>query len=196
MVGFAGRFVEEKGFDVLLRAVPALAAAEPDVHLVYAGEHEIVVRATSTERCRPLRRGATATALEPFVGLLRDRQRLADFYALCDVFALPSRTDCFAAVQVEAMLCGTPVVATDIPGARDGRPPDGHGPARRAADPDALAAGLVEVLSRPRPLHVERGEIRAVFDRRDRSIERRYEALLDGAPRDAVYRRRMRRSPP
>ncbi|TEU08071.1 MAG: glycosyltransferase [Anaerolineales bacterium] len=38
---------------------------------------------------------------------------------MCDVFALPSRTDCFPSVQIEAMMCGTPVVATNILGARE-----------------------------------------------------------------------------
>ncbi len=53
------------------------------------------------------------------LGLIVERQELADFYAMCDVFALPSRTNCFPSVQIEAMMCGTPVVATNIPGARE-----------------------------------------------------------------------------
>ena len=140
VIGFAGRFVEEKGFDLLLRAVPALVEAEPDVHLVYAGEHEIVYE-DFYGRCRPLVEAHRDRLT--FVGLVRDRQRLADFYALCDVFALPSRTDSFAAVQVEAMLCGTPVVASDIPGAREPVRLTGMGRLVEPLDPEALAAGLL-----------------------------------------------------
>jgi len=41
LVGFAGRFVEEKGFDVLLRALPILQARIPNVQLVFAGEPNV-----------------------------------------------------------------------------------------------------------------------------------------------------------
>jgi len=173
VVGFAGRWVEEKGFDFLLRAIPALARAEPDVHLVYAGEHRMVYE-DFYERCRPLVDAHRDRVT--FVGLIRDRRRLADFFGLCDVFALPSRTDAFGAVQVEAMLCGTPVVATDIPGAREPVRLTGMGRLVAPQEPEALAAGLLEVLRDPAAYTRSREEIRAVFDP-ERSIDR-YEALL------------------
>ena len=146
LVGIVGRFVEEKGFDFLFRALPGLLAADPDLRVVYAGEHDMVYE-DFYSRCRPL--------IEPvadfvtFTGLIRDRQRLADFYAMCDVLVLPSRTDSFAAVQVEAMLCGTPVVASDIPGARVPVQLTAMGRLVEARNPDALAAGIREVLTDP-----------------------------------------------
>ena len=172
VVGFAGRFVEEKGFDVLLAAVPQLATAVPDVHLVYAGEPMAYER--FAERCRPLL-DAARTRLSR-VGLLRDRQRLANFYALCDVFALPSRSECFGVTQVEAMLAGTPVVATDIPGGRTAVRMTGMGLLVEPESPRALAAGLGEVLSEPaRYRRME--QVRAVFDE-SRSLDH-YESLLE-----------------
>jgi glycosyltransferase involved in cell wall biosynthesis len=173
LVGFAGRFVEEKGFDYLLRAVPELVAAVPDIQFVYAGEHRVVYEAFY-ERCRPLIDAAGDRLT--FVGLIRDRQRLADFYAMCDVFALPSRTDCFAAVQVESMLSGTPVVAADIAGAREPVLLTGMGLLVRPRDSGALAAGLVESLHDPERLTRSRRKIRAIFDP-DRSITE-YETLF------------------
>jgi glycosyltransferase involved in cell wall biosynthesis len=173
LIGFAGRFVEEKGFDYLLRALPELTAAVPNAQLVYAGEHEVVYE-HFYEQCRPLLDAARDRLT--FVGLIRDRRRLADFYAMCDVFALPSRTDCFPSVQVEAMLSGTPVVAADIAGAREAVVLTGMGRLVKPRDPSALAAGLVDVLRerdrfvRPRPA------IRAIFDP-EQSIET-YERLF------------------
>lgn len=175
LVGFAGRFVEEKGFDYLLRAVPALLAAVPDAHLVYAGEHQMAYE-DFHRRCKPLldAHGEHVT----FLGLLRDREQLASFYAMCDVFALPSRTDSFAAVQVEAMLCGTPVVASDIPGARVAVRSTGMGRLVAPRNPAALAEGLAAVLMEPARYVRPRDEIAAVFDP-TASIDRYEELILD-----------------
>ena len=142
-VGFAGRWVEEKGFDLLLRAIPLVRKHIPDVKFVFAGEVNVVYE-RFFDRCRPLLEAQRDHVV--ILGLVLDRQRLAQFYALCDVFALPSRTDNFALTQVEAMLCGTPVVASDIPGARVAVKVTGMGVLVRPQDPEALAAGLVEVL--------------------------------------------------
>jgi SAM-dependent methyltransferase len=111
-----------------------------------------------------------------FVGLLGDRQALANFYAMCDVVAVPSRTDSFASVQVEAMLCGTPVVCSDIPGAREVVRETGMGELVSPGDPDALADAILRVSS-DRATYVARaGVVRAVFDA-DRSVDE-YERVL------------------
>src|SRR5262245_30082006 len=162
VIGFAGRFVEEKGCDILLRALPALLEVAPDAHLLFAAETNVVYE-RFYERCRPLIAALAGHVTE--LGLLRDRQRLADFYALCDVLALPSRSDCFALVQAEAMLCGTPVVAADIPGAREVVRRTGMGRLVKAEDPAALAAGLLAVLGERPRYERPRSEIAAVFDR-------------------------------
>jgi glycosyltransferase involved in cell wall biosynthesis/SAM-dependent methyltransferase len=160
LVGFAGRFVEEKGFDHLLAAIPLVQRAVPDAHFLFAGEVDVAYERFH-ERCRPLldRHRDAVTSL----GLVLDRQRLADFYAACDVFALPSRSDCFAGVQVEALLCGTPLVSVDIPGAREVVQRSGMGRLVRPGDPEALAEGIVAELgsSREPP---ERAAVLRLFD--------------------------------
>lgn len=172
VVAFAGRWVEEKGFDYLLRAVPLVARALPDVRFVYAGEAPAYEDFAA--RCRPLRDAVADRLVE--LGLLTTPQRLADFYAMSDVFALPSRTDCFPSAQLEAVLSGTPVVATDIPGAREVVQRTSMGLLVPPHDPAALADGLVRVLTN-RAAYVRSPEsVRAVFDR-ERSV-RAYEALL------------------
>jgi len=127
------------------------------------------------ERCRPLVEAERAHIIE--VGLIREPQRMANFYAMCDVVALPSRTDCFPSVQVEAMLSGTPVVATDIPGAREVVRVTGMGRLVTPREPAALAEGLIEVLRNREAYLKPTEQIRRIFDP-DVSI-RSYEALLE-----------------
>ncbi|MHB0858525.1 MAG: glycosyltransferase family 4 protein [Anaerolineae bacterium] len=175
VVGFAGRFVEEKGFDYLLKAIPLIRERIPEAHFCFAGEHHVVYE-TFYERCLPLLEAQREHVT--MLGLITDRQKLADFFAMCDVFALPSRTDCFASVQVEAMLCGTPVVATDIPGAREVVRVTGMGRLVAPRNEVALAEGIVAVLAEPERYERSYDEIRSVFDT-ERSLDE-YERLLGG----------------
>jgi SAM-dependent methyltransferase len=71
---------------------------------------------------------------------------MAAFHAMADVFVLPSRSDMLALVQVEAMLAGTPVVATDVPGARVLVKETGFGRLAPPEDPDGLARAIVATL--------------------------------------------------
>lgn len=175
LVGFAGRWVREKGFDVLLAAVPAVSAAVPGVRFAFAGETDVVYEDTFAH-ARPLL-DAAGDAVR-LAGLITDRQRLADFYAACDLFVLPSRTDCHPAVQIEALLCGTPLVTTDIPGARSVVGLTGMGRIVPTEDPAALAAGIAAELRNPR-LRPARADVAKVYDP-DAAIGA-YEALLDAA---------------
>jgi glycosyltransferase involved in cell wall biosynthesis len=190
LIGFAGRFVEEKGFDFLLEAVPLVRRRLPDAHFVFAGDTDIAYE-RFFQRCRDLVE-AQAGALTR-LGLLRDRQQMADFYAMCDVFVLPSRSDSFAAVQVEALLSGTPLVSTDIPGAREVVRATGSGRLVPPGDPVALADGIVEVLTNPAPYQPVAGTVRAVFDR-ERSISE-YEDLMLRLVRTRLGRGPRRREP-
>jgi rhamnosyl/mannosyltransferase len=102
---FVGRLVQYKGVEVLLRALPGL-----DAQMVIVGDG-------------PLRDGLGRMARElglidrvRFVGQVTDEELLAWYYA-CDALVLPSisRQEAFGLVQLEAMLCGRPVVSTDLP---------------------------------------------------------------------------------
>ena len=160
LVGFAGRWVEEKGFDFLLQAIPEVVSKAPDVHFVYAGETKMGYE-DFFERC-----SAALDRVREHVttlGLVSDPQRLAAFYAMLDVFVLPSRTDCFALVQPEAMMCGTPVVATDIPGARVAVLETGMGLTVTPRDPAALAAGILRVLGDRERYIRPRADIESLF---------------------------------
>ncbi|MEZ5181337.1 MAG: glycosyltransferase [Acidimicrobiales bacterium] len=203
VVAFAGRWVEEKGFDTLLRAAPGVLAAHPDARFAFAGERDVSYEDFAA-RCQPL-----VDALgDRFVdlGLVLDPARLAAFYAMADVFVLPSRSDCFAAVQVEALRCGTPLVATDIAGGRSVVATTGAGLLVAPDDPAALAAAIAEVLADPTRFAAA---VSAAGDRyRPEIAIAAYRALIDdvvgprrptpaadalvGGDLDPAYRRRAR----
>jgi glycosyltransferase involved in cell wall biosynthesis len=172
LLGFAGRFVEEKGFDYLFKAIPHVLASRPDARFVYAGDFPVYEDFYS--RCKALLDGYDDRVT--FLGLIRDRQKLANFYNMCDAFVLPSRSDCFPSTQIEAMFCGTPVVCTDIPGAREAVRATGMGLIVPPRDARALAEGIVRMLEDSTPYLRTREEVAGVFDL-ERTVDR-YEALL------------------
>jgi glycosyltransferase involved in cell wall biosynthesis len=161
LVGFAGRFVEEKRPDVLIGSLAALRRRHPHARIVFAGQTDVPYEGFFARQRALVEAHRDALV---FLGLLDDPRELADFYAACDVLALPSDTECMALVQAEAMLCGTPVVATDVPGAREVVRLTGMGRLVPRRDPVALGAALADVID-ARDAHVRpRAEIAAVFD--------------------------------
>jgi glycosyltransferase involved in cell wall biosynthesis len=178
VIGYAGRFVEEKRPDLLIRTIPRLMETFPDLRIVFAGEYRIRYE-DFFERCAPLVEKFRDQLV--FLGLLRDEQKLADLYALFDVLALPSGSECFGLVQVEAMLCGTPVVVSDTPGAREVVRVTGMGKIFPQGDVRALAAALQEVLAGPEKYVKPTDRISGIFNLR-RTVDA-YEEVLEGSCR-------------
>ena len=104
VVLFVGRLVGYKGVDVLLRALQGL-----DAGLVVVGDGPR--RAALEAQARELGLGGQVR----FAGEISDEELLIWYYA-CDLLALPSltRQETFGMVQLEAMLCGRPVVSADV----------------------------------------------------------------------------------
>ncbi|HKX68283.1 MAG TPA: glycosyltransferase [Intrasporangium sp.] len=106
-VGYVGRLEAHKGVDVLLDAV----AGDPRLFLRMAGGGSLM---------QPLRARVQADGFDDrvdFAGPL-EQSDLPQFYRSLDVLAVPSLTtpswvEQFGRVAVEAMACGTPVVASD-----------------------------------------------------------------------------------
>lgn len=143
LIAFAGRFVEEKRPDLLIRSLEVVLRTFPNARIVFAGQHQIPY-----ESYWPRHRDLVERYRDHliFLGIVPSAQEMADFYAACDLLALPSDTECFALVQVEAMLCGTPVVMTDTPGGRVPVQQTGMGRIVPRGDWRALGEGIVEVL--------------------------------------------------
>ena len=144
VIGFASRFVEEKRPDLLLRALEVVNQTYPNARIVFVGDYPVKYEQEFWEKHQGLVEQYREQLV--FQPLISDNQAMADFYAACDVLALTSDSECFALVQVEAMLCGTPVVMTDIPGGRVPVTKSGMGKLATAGDWRSIGEALVAVL--------------------------------------------------
>lgn len=140
--GFAGRFVAEKGFDILFRAIPQVLAQVPNAHFIIAGQE------MSYEDFFGKNQALFQTVKKhmTFLGLLHGKA-LQQFYADIDCIVVPSRSDCFNLVQAEAMLQGTPAIVSDIPGLRYLVKESGFGMTFASESPEALADVLVRFVA-------------------------------------------------
>ncbi len=163
IVGFLGRFAEDKGVQYLIDSVPEVLRSFPVAHFVLAGQREKVVVERVYERLSP--NAAAFGDRLIFPGQLPAGQ-LADFFSECAVLVVPSTnsTESFGMVQVEAMLCGTPVVASDLAGVREPVRATGMGEIARPGDPSALAAAIVKVLKDRTDYVKPREEVAKMFD--------------------------------
>ena len=100
------------GHEDLLRGMPAILRECPDAQLWLAGEGEL--RPALEAMTRDLGIGSHVR----FLGLV-DNDVLWRHYAAADLFVLPSRLESWGTVMLEALACGTPVVATATAGARE-----------------------------------------------------------------------------
>ncbi len=160
VIGFAGRFVEEKRPDLLIQALEVINQRYPNARVIFAGEYDIKYEDT-WERHQELVNKYRDQLV--FLGLMQDPQDMADFYAACDVLALTSDTECFALVQVEAMLCGTPVVMTDTPGGRVPVQVTDMGKIAKKGDWRSIGEALVDVLDNPDAFRKPREVIEQIF---------------------------------
>lgn len=160
IIGYSGRFVQEKRPELLIQALEVINQKYPNARIVFAGEYDIQYEDTWQRQQHLVEQYKDQLI---FLGLLRDKQALADFYAACDVVVLPSDTECFALVQVEAMLCGTPMVMTDIPGGRVPVTVTGMGKLAKQGDWQSIGEATVEVLDNPDKYVKSRETIREIF---------------------------------
>lgn len=151
VVAFVGRIQPLKAPDVLLRAVAKL----PGVRVLVAGGPSgsgFISRPAAAGLAAPdgLVRLADELGISDRVTFLppQSREQLVDVYRAADLVAVPSYSESFGLVAIEAQACGTPVVAAAVGGlpvaVRDGVSGilvDGHGI-------DEWAAAIAGVLDR------------------------------------------------
>jgi len=180
VIGMAARLAAEKGVEVLLRALPRVLEVYPEARVVFAGQHRNVLGEEAyARRLEPLFRRHEERW--EFLGVLNPLQ-MAALYPELDLIVVPSlnSTESFGLVQVEAMLCGTPSIASDLPGVRQPVLQTGMGEVVRVGDSDALAEAIIKVVDNKAKYVRPRKEIaqRWNTDRTAAGYEALFERLL------------------
>ncbi len=139
LILFAGKMTRFKGIDVLLDAAAIYEEECPNAITVLAGDGE--------ERAN-LEAQAARLGLKSvqFIGNVAQGE-LARLYNIADIDIVPSRREPFGLVAVEAMACGTPVVATNQGGLPD-FVNESVGALVNPEDSADLARGIAETLGR------------------------------------------------
>jgi len=150
MLTFVGRIQPHKGPDVLLRAAAEMVTHSPHLRAKLA----VVIMGGASgsinelEKIKSLAKFLKIEDITHFVNPV-SRKVLPDWYRASDLVCVPSYSESFGLVALEAQACGTPVVATAIGGLRtavsdgiSGSLVDGH-------DPKAWSAVISRLIMEP-----------------------------------------------
>ncbi len=197
MVLFVGRIEPLKGVDTLIRAMSCVRVCEKDkpADLVIIGGEPGAAPEVMTAEMTRLRQLCTDLSLDHMVVFLgkRGQDTLPYYYSAAEVLVMPSHYESFGMVALEAMACGTPVIASQVGGlaflVQDGitgfQVPDG--------DADALCAKLSLLLGNP-ALRLQMGQQAAGYARSYAweniavQVIKVYESLVQGKPIEIISR--------
>lgn len=175
-VGFIGRISSEKGIEYLLEIIPFLQKKwGDDFVIVLAGSLGVGESAYMQEVEERIKK------YKDYICWLQnlDDNELGSFYKSLDVLVLPSinTTEAFGMVQVEAMLMGVPVIASDLPGVRVPIKVTGMGEIVSLKDPKILSDAVIRVIKNKKQFIKKSNDIASHFDHQ--KILQRWKKLLN-----------------
>lgn len=141
---FVGRLQPLKGPDVAIRTLAEVRRDVPDTRLLMIGGASGSGRDLSTPQHLRTMAAELGVADAVGVGPARPQQVLSRIYRAADVLLVPSRSESFGLVALEAQASGTPVVAANVGGLR--AVVDGGGTLVDGHDPRAHADAVLEFL--------------------------------------------------
>ena len=185
VIGMATRFASEKGVEILLNALSTVMDAYPNAKVLYAGQYQDVMgEGHYFQKLLPMIQQYQEKGRWEFLGVL-DQKELAQFYSCLDVLVVPSlnSTETFGLVQIEAMIRGTPSIASNLPGVR--MPPrlTGMGEVVPIGDPQALAEAIIRIVNDPEKYFRPGDEVAGMFDPmvNAEAYQNLYANLLEGS---------------
>ena len=122
MLLFVGRIEPLKGIDTLIEAIGLMAREgtlrDHRLYLAIIGGDPHAKRAEMTDEMSRLQAMSTRNGLDDFVAFLgrRSQETLPYYYSAAEAVIMPSHYESFGMVALEAMACGTPVVASQVGG--------------------------------------------------------------------------------
>lgn len=167
VVLYVGRFDRRKGIETLVRAVSRSAVPKADLKLIIgggwrAGESDGKER----DRIGSIVEELGLSEITSFPGTL-SRDLLPAYYAAADVCVVPSHYEPFGLVAIEAMACGTPVIASDVGGLKYTVVPEETGllapPKNEAAFADAIDRLLLDSVWCQQLGHTARKRVETYF---------------------------------
>ncbi len=138
-IGYFGRLKRYKSIDHLLRALPQVLARYPDLRTLIVGEGD------DRPRLEALARDLGVAHAVEFTGFV-DEQRKIELLQQLWVKVTTSSKEGWGLTVLEANACGTPVIASDVPGLRDAVKNGETGILYPYGDVGALAATIVRFL--------------------------------------------------
>ncbi|MEO8743985.1 MAG: glycosyltransferase [Candidatus Dormiibacterota bacterium] len=163
---FVGRLERLKGVEVAIRALALLRdRRHDDVRLLILGEDSREGDESETERLKAIASEVGARDRVDFVGSVAHHE-LPYFYAAADVCVMPSYSESFGLVALEAQACGCPVVASGVSGLRSVVRDEVSGYLIDGYDPAAYAERIGRLL--------ENGELAQQMGRRGRLLAQRF----------------------
>ena len=143
VIGFIGRLEREKGILNFVYAIPLILKRENDVRFVICGEGELA----DTIRKKLINKGELKhfVKLKPWVS----HENVPSVLNRLKLLVLPSYTEGLPNILLEAMACGTPVLATTVGAIPDIIKEGITGFLLKSNEPEHIASRIIELLDKP-----------------------------------------------
>jgi glycosyltransferase involved in cell wall biosynthesis len=142
VVGFIARLREEKGVVEFVKAIPIIFQQNEDIEFLIGGSGDL--KSWVVEECAKLKE--TLSVKVTITGWIGDD--LPDYLNQLKLFVLPTRTEALGTALLEAMACGTPVLATATGGVVDIVEDGKTGFLLSKIEPASIAESVTDILAR------------------------------------------------
>ena len=154
VVAFVGRLIPEKGIYSIIEAARSKELIKRDICFVLAGDGPLANEVKEASSSNMYWVGRCST--EDISSLLQQ----------VDVLCLPTRSEGFSTVLLEASACGTPSVVTDVGGARELIPDDSYGTIIQSMSSDEVALALCRLFDDRSLLSLQSRNSKALVEER------------------------------